>query len=434
MIFWHKVLRSNPTGGQRVTEPGPLRLQSEAGRSLPAALIALAVGSLLLTPFLSFVSSRSLSIRAVDETLRSQYAADAGVEFGIWTVLNSSTARSQADANPGTGFPVPFPEAVNGLTPTVTISAVPIGEWFSRQNAPTAVQQGGALEYTGGSSVYALAGDLSGSFGRYNTAGDTWINRQSTPIFWAFDGSDLVYTGGNRLYALTPAFFPWGSLGRQFSRYSIAGNSWTRMEAAPDSIGSGGCLVYTGGNHIYALRGSGSDFWRYSIPGDSWSSRANAPGGVGSGAALVYTGGNFIYAFRGGYSNNFWRYNISSNSWTTLSSAPGGVGPGGSLAYNGGDYIYALQGGTSAFWRYTISLNSWGVLADSLNPVSSGGDLVFVDADSGYTLRGGGTSDYWEFLITPPRYDVNSQTGKVDISARMEIDGASRSILFWDID
>ncbi len=409
------------------------KLNTEKGRSLPAALIALAVGSILLAPFLSFVSSRSLGSRAAEEALKDQYSSDAGVEFGFWTVLNNSAARTQADSSPGTNFPVTFPGPVNGTTPAVNLTAVPIGEWFSRQNIPGAVASGGALEYTSGGSLFALVGDLGGTFGRYNTGSDSWTGRASTPVLFALDGSDLVFNNGNRIYAFTPGIFPL-PYRQQFSMYTISTNSWSRLETTPNRVGSGSALVYTGGNHIYALRGTGSTFWRYSIPGDSWDSRANAPGAVGSGAALVYTGGNYIYALRGGNTNNFWRYNISANSWNNLSSAPGGVGPGGSLAYNGSDYIYALQGNSPNFWRYTISLNSWGVLADSPNPISAGGDLAFVDGDSGYALRGGNTTGYWEFLITPPRYDIESQAGSVTTTSRIEIDGSSHDILFWDID
>ena len=78
------------------------------GRSLPAALITLAVGSLLLTPFLAFVSSRSLGTRGAAETFNEQYASDAGIEFGIWSLLNDSAFRSQVDINAGIPQPLAF--------------------------------------------------------------------------------------------------------------------------------------------------------------------------------------------------------------------------------------------------------------------------------------------------------------------------------------
>ena len=86
--------------------------------------------------------------------------------------------------------------------------------------------------------------------------------------------------------------------------------------------------------------------------GHGWATMATAPGGVGSGGSLVYTGGDFIYAFQGG-TNVFWRYSISGNSWAVMAVAPAAVWSGGSLVYTG-LHIYAFQGNnTTAFWQFT---------------------------------------------------------------------------------
>ena len=99
-------------------------LETESGRSLPAALITLAVGSMLLTPFLSFVSARSLGTRAATETFNEQYASDAGVEFGIWSLLNNPAFRTQVDINAGTAQPLAFPSPINVYTPTVSVTGL----------------------------------------------------------------------------------------------------------------------------------------------------------------------------------------------------------------------------------------------------------------------------------------------------------------------
>ncbi len=62
-----------------------------------------------MTPFLSFVSSRSLGTGAAGETFNEQYAADAGVEFGAWSVLNNPAFRSQVDLNAGVPQALSFP-------------------------------------------------------------------------------------------------------------------------------------------------------------------------------------------------------------------------------------------------------------------------------------------------------------------------------------
>jgi len=79
----------------------------------------------------------------------------------------------------------------------------------------------------------------------------------------------------------------------------------------------GGALVYTGGDYIYALGGNNTtDFWRYSISGNTWTKMAVTPAGVYDGGALVYAGGDYIYALRGNYSTNFWRYDYEiTNNW-----------------------------------------------------------------------------------------------------------------------
>ena len=431
---------------------------AEAGRSLPAALIALAVGSLLLTPFLSFVSSRSLGTRAVQETFQAQYAADAGIEYGIWALLNDPAVRTQVDSSPGNPVVVPFPESINGYTPSLTITALLSGlQWLEEPPAgpPDPAENigaGGALEYDGGNAVYALIGNDTRSFYRYSIQNDSWTALDSLPgitltfqplriYFLSIDaGSDLVYTGtgSNDLYALVEGIPLFGQDKDFLFRYSIANPGWQNVTETPQEFESGAALVYGGSSTLYAFQGGNKFFWRYDSGG--WEKMRNAPDNTGAGAALVYTGGNFIYAFPGGGSDEFWRYEIDNNKgeWTVLSDQAGGALPGavtggGSLAYDGNDTLYALQGGSSGFWQYTISTNTWTVSTDTPASTGAGGDLALVSEDSGYALRGGNQDDYWKLQLTSTRYDLDAQAGSVETSARMEIDGGGAAVLFWDI-
>lgn len=399
----------------------------ETGRSLPAALITLAVGSLLLTPFLSFVSTRSLGTQAAAETFNEQYAADAGIEFGIWNILYVSAFRTQVDNNPGIPYLVTLPGPINGYTPTVNVTGLPIGIWYLRQFSPWAIDRGGSLAYPGGDRIYALRGTDSTTFGYYSISADQWFNLASTPAVVQRGGA-LVYAGGNFLYAFR------GRNSNAFWRYNITTNNWASMENTPGKVSQGGSLVYPGGNYIYALRGNQTDFWRYNISSDSWSNRANTPAKVGYGADLVATGGNTIFAFRGANTTDFWRYNISSDSWSTRQNTPARVTNGGALTYYSGNYIYALRGNSTGFWRYTDTMNNWTVLADTPIDVGRGGDLVFTHSQGGFAFRGGNQPDFWEFEVTPPRYDIQSQAGSVQIDARIEVDGSTKTILFWDIE
>jgi hypothetical protein len=402
-------------------------LSREAGRSLPAALIALAVGSILLTPFLSFVSSRSLGGGAAEETFQAQYAADAGIEFGCWALLNRPAFRSLVDLTAGTPHSLAFPGTLNGYTPSITVTGLPLGFWYVRQSAPATIERGGALAYPGGDRIYVLRGDNSRDFWYYSISGDSWGSLASTPGN-VRQGGALVYGGGNFLYALR------GNNQNDFWRYNITTDNWASMQNTPANVRQGGALAYNGGNFIYAFRGNSSDFWRYNISSDSWSSRTSAPNSTGYGADLVATNSNTLYAFRGANSTAFWRYNATSDSWTSLQDTPSRVNNGGSLTYLSGSYLYGLQGTSTDFWRYAVTMDSWTTLAGTPASVGRGGDLIFSNPEGGFALRGGNQTDFWEFEVTPPRYDISSQAGTVTTDARLEIDGSTKRILFWDID
>lgn len=407
--------------------PTHLRLKGEHGKSLPAALITLAVGSLLLTPFVSFVSTRSLGSRSAESTLAIQYAADAGIEFGIWSLNNDTTFRSLVDNNLGTPQILSFPGSLNGITPSISVTGLQLGSWTIRQSAPGVFQQGASLTYAGGDRIYALYGNNSKGFGYYSISGDAWFNLANTPEN-VKQGGALVYGGGNYLYAFQ------GNKKTEFWRYDIAFNSWSNMQDAPEKVDQGGELVWTGGDLIFAFRGNKEDFWSYSIAADSWTIQTPAPDKVGSGSDLVYTGGNSIYAFQGRNKTNFWIYNISSNSWGNLQAAPAKVTDGGGLAYYSGGFIYAFGGKSNVFWRYTIATNSWDTMMNAPQAVGMGGDLLFTQATRGYAIRGDKKTDTWEFEVTPPRYDIHADSGSVTTDARIEIDGLNTSVLYWDIE
>jgi len=342
--------------------------RQEWGGSLPAALITLAVGSILLTPFLSFVSSRSLGTRAAEETFNEQYAADAGVEFGIWSLLNNSTFRDQVDDIVGTPQSLTFPSLINGSTPVLTVTGVTIGNWDPREFTFEKVGKGGSLAYAGGDYIYALRGDKTKDFWRYYIEPDpdlpgTWEKMALIPL----EKKD-VEEGGSLVYALDDVddfLYALPGKSKEFWRYDIKLNTWKEMAPIPlekkDEVKEGGALAWAGGDYIYALRGDGKDFWRYDIDNDTWDDLNPTPEKVKAGADLVAAGG-YIYAFRGDKKTDFWRYDINNDTWDDpLENAPGKVDKGGSLAYYSGNYIYALQGKppkgnpTTGFWRYDSS-------------------------------------------------------------------------------
>jgi cytoskeletal protein CcmA (bactofilin family) len=64
---------------------------AEKGQALPIALVVLGLGALILAPFLSHVSTNLIGSRIYGQVVEEQYAADAGIEFGVWHLLSGTT-------------------------------------------------------------------------------------------------------------------------------------------------------------------------------------------------------------------------------------------------------------------------------------------------------------------------------------------------------
>ncbi len=96
-------------------------IDDQRGQSFALALIALAVGSLLIVPFLNSVSTQVLASRKLSELLVEQYAADAALEDGIWSVVHGDLGPPALGA-PGSTTGYSLGEAVNGITSSGSIT------------------------------------------------------------------------------------------------------------------------------------------------------------------------------------------------------------------------------------------------------------------------------------------------------------------------
>jgi|GEM_PF-2588855 len=154
-------------------------------------------------------------------------------------------------------------------------------------------------------------------FYRYNVTNNTWTVQANLPRLFK-RGSAVCWDGGAYIYALAGqgyGQYPLVWSGREFYRYSIPGNCWTRL--ADVNIGNKavncGSLAYrkrAGGDEIYAFTKKDENwFRRYNVNTNSWDSKANTPNDIENGSALIYMPNEKIYAFRGGNNNTFWRYN-----------------------------------------------------------------------------------------------------------------------------
>ncbi len=416
---------------------------AEDGNSLPATLIAFAVGLLLIVPLLSSSSTGMLRTRAADQALLQQYALDAGVEYGIWKLRYDSAFRASVDAVPLTPVAVSPGMTLNGFSPAITATALDTSGWEPLTDAPGNIQVGGALAFANASGVdylYAFRGGLGASgraFWRYQLSTGTWDAAPRDAPNNKGDGAALTWNGGDYIYAFR------GNNQRTFWRYSIPGDVWVTRRQAPDTVNGGGALAFAGG-YVYALRGDNStDFWCFD-PGPppflgqgTWNALPPTPGNVGPGGALVYAGANTFYALQGGTQAGFWRYigsGCSGGSWTNLSDVPAAVGNGGALAFAGG-FVYAFEGdNTIEFWRYSPPpADSWNAETVAPGFVQDGGSLAFANGQHVYGLRGNSRPDFWRYRIAPPQYDIIAQTSGRTTTIRIQISGTTVTVLWWDV-
>jgi hypothetical protein len=96
-------------------------MNSQSGQALPLAILALAIGSLVVAPFLGFASSDLIGSRVYGEAIARQSACDAGVEHAIWSLTKGSLAEQFAE--PGDEVIYQLDETINGATTTVTVTA-----------------------------------------------------------------------------------------------------------------------------------------------------------------------------------------------------------------------------------------------------------------------------------------------------------------------
>ena len=147
-------------GDRRIALVAALRrLNSDSrGQVLPLALAALALGSVLVSPFLVDASVNLLANRHVDSTIKDYYSADAGVEWALWRLESNPALTNSAEY---ADVPLqPTPPALNGSPfPTTQVRRVP-DAGLSETIAPEWQPGGGAKCYdfasTEDGSIFAV--------------------------------------------------------------------------------------------------------------------------------------------------------------------------------------------------------------------------------------------------------------------------------------
>jgi len=96
--------------------------RGERGLALVMALVALALGLLVLPPMLSHVSTSLSASQSAEHNLQEQYSSDAGAEYGLWKLENDAGFRDQLETAGPAGITITMPSQVNSLSPVVRVA------------------------------------------------------------------------------------------------------------------------------------------------------------------------------------------------------------------------------------------------------------------------------------------------------------------------
>lgn len=91
--------------------------RNENGQALVIALLALALGVVLVVGFLYYATTSQRATRAVQETSTEHYSADAGVEYGLWLLKYGGLTNTLTITDPQYITTV----VINNTTVTVTV-------------------------------------------------------------------------------------------------------------------------------------------------------------------------------------------------------------------------------------------------------------------------------------------------------------------------
>ncbi len=96
-------------------------MNGQSGQALPLAIVALAIGSLVVAPFLGYAGTDLIGSRVYGEAIAGQSACDAGIEHAIWSLTKGDLAGQFS--HPGDEVTYQLDETLNGLAVSVTVTA-----------------------------------------------------------------------------------------------------------------------------------------------------------------------------------------------------------------------------------------------------------------------------------------------------------------------
>jgi hypothetical protein len=253
--------------------------------------------------------------------------------------------------------------------------------------------------------VYMSSGS-SNVIREYDLETDVWTTLANAPGTIKYGGG-LVHGPNDYIYALA------GNNSTGFWRYDISSNTWdAAISPVPLTIGYGGSLVYDNYRYIYVMRGNNSDiFWRYDTYDDAWetldrldfdSPDSTPTNNANAGANItIDLENNKIYGTQGGTYPGFSVYNMDTDQWSFIGNLPIIPNDGTFIHYDPDtDAVYLLGGNnTATLYKYTVSENSWTQLASAPAIVGYGGAMKLIDGGQFFMARAGNTSQVYKYDI-----------------------------------
>ena len=100
---------------------------SEKGQALPLALLVLAVGTLVIGPFISHASSNLIGSRIYGQVITEQYSCDAGIEWALWRLKENPVLTTNTTYDSTVLEPIPS-EINSSSFPVTELRFVEAGE------------------------------------------------------------------------------------------------------------------------------------------------------------------------------------------------------------------------------------------------------------------------------------------------------------------
>jgi hypothetical protein len=270
-------------------------MNGEKGQALPLAILVLAIGSLVVAPFLGHAGTSLTGSRIYRQEMAGLYAGDAAVEHAIWSLAYGGLA--DAFSGPGDQVSYQAPEAVNGLTATVTVTAnvtagPPAGQIGNAVIDSQIFESGSASDpdiiHVSG-NVYAVAYQGSGFYdnpGYLKTltiAADGQISGVIDTLEFENDDTAtpaIIHVSGT-IYAIA---YQWSGSDGFIRTVNIAAdgqivNSIIDTLVFDSSLGAAPDIVHVSGD-VYAVAYEGSGY--YSSPGYLKTMTINSSGQIGN--------------------------------------------------------------------------------------------------------------------------------------------------------